>query len=245
MIPFSKVMKLEDTIDLPGHLERVETVVKTLGGWDPVQHPHRRWEYTMMLYAYDAWYKTSDLLGLRCKIADVGCGIGLSPAIMLDNENEVTMYEPWVYGDESAKALSQARAMVQRFGTYAPRFRMLGRPLCEMTSEDHEAYDIAFCISTLEHIGEYARAWRDLLDMVAPGGLVFITSDFAEDEVDHYRHANLRAGRMFTGKIYDELFRIGQEKGFSLLGGVADWVWSEKCRLVNDYGFASLAMVRG
>jgi 2-polyprenyl-3-methyl-5-hydroxy-6-metoxy-1,4-benzoquinol methylase len=251
VVVYSKVMREGDwkAEEMSGENSsglQVEAVVEALGGWDPVQHPHRRWEYATMMCAYRHWLKDYQRPPQRkLVIADVGCGIGLSPALMLKEGNSVVMYEPWVYGDESTKAFAQLTRICtvwpEKVGNY---HSLLRRPLCELIDDDKNRYDAAMCISTLEHIGEYARAWKDLLSMVKPGGLVFITTDFAENRHDHYRHANLRAGRMFNDEIYRELVAAGRAMNFTLLGGSADYHWSEECRLCNDYGFASLAMVR-
>jgi SAM-dependent methyltransferase len=244
---YSKVMQPSDYKELSTELKIVDRVAYLCGGWDPVQHTHRRWEYAMMMKAYFAWltvYQEQENNRRSCRVADHGCGIGLSPALMLYASNSVQMYEPWVYGDETHKVTATLRQLHQHIPFHQEGWELIRRPLCELIDIDKNVFDVALCISTLEHIGEYQRAWRDLLSTVKPGGLVFITTDFAEDEEDHYANANLRAGKMFTGKTYDELFHIGQDEGFMLLGGVADWIWQEECRMVNDSGFASLAMVR-
>jgi len=254
---YSKVMEDIDDRDFEGFTFYLKLVETALGGWDPVQHPARRWEYTMMMAAYSKWCDLGNVPNLGnmpgdrvLNVADVGCGIGLSPILMLMCGHNVTMYEPWVYGDESVKLNNQIVKAKSYFAERLQSSRKWGeavitrRPLCELLDSDRNVYDVVNCISTMEHIGEYMRAWKDLLSMVKPGGLVFITTDFAEDEQDHYRHANLRAGKMFTGRIYDDLHRIGSDMGFYLLDGVSNWVWSEECRLVNDYSFASMALVR-
>jgi SAM-dependent methyltransferase len=245
----SKVMKQSDYQKLVTALGIVDRVAELCGGWDPVQHTSRRWEYAMMLDAIASWYEDyapasmSEKLSLR--VADHGCGIGLSPALMLYQGHAVKMYEPWVYGDETAKVTATLNRLQSQKAFHPEGWELIRRPLCELEEIDKGKFDVGLCISTLEHIGEYQKAWKDLLSVVKPGGLIFITTDFAEDEQDHYQYAYLRAGKMFTGKTYDELFQIASESGFHLLGGVADWVWSEECRLVNDYGYASLALVRG
>lgn len=71
-----------------------------------------------------------------------------------------------------------------------------------------------------------------------------MTTDFAEDENDHYVCYNLRAGKMFNITTYTELYEIARDSGFELVGGQQDWGWDAGCRLVNDYGFASMALIR-
>lgn len=245
----SKVMRLEDYEELKEEALFVEGVVTACGGWQPEQHQHRHWEYYLLEKVYCQWLCNYPPLvndtfsaDARLKVADVGGCIGLPTPMMLSHSCDVVMYEPWVHGDWSAKFWHQVSTFKNNTGN-RNEVTLKNTPLCEMKEEDKFEYDIALCVSTLEHIGEWKKAWFDLLTMVKPNGLVFITSDFAEHEEDNYQYAYLRAGRMFIENIYEELIQVGTSCGFTLLDG-KDYAWSEECRLVNDYGFASLAMVR-
>ena len=219
----SRTMRWSDYQELHWESNYVDIVQQMAGPRHSHQHQHRQWEYAMMLHAYGRWFWDHGRSG-RLMVGDFGCGVGLSPSIMMSIGNHVTCYEPWVRGNEEKFQLD-ALASTQR-------------------KLDHERYDVALCISTLGHISEYQQAWIDLLKTVRPGGLVFITTDFAEDEEDHYQLAYLRAGKMFTSKTYSELMDVAYDMGFTLHNGDMDYSWSEENRLVNDYGFASLAMVR-
>lgn len=235
----SRTMREKDYDELKEEGTVVTQVNKEIGMWYPYQHHHRLWEYTLAQKALKTVF--GDVKGLT--ISDHGCGAGYLSPVMYWLGHHVLMYECWTFGNEEAYMLEQMRRValhrVEKTGTY----EMRNRPLGALVEEDG-GVDAAFCISTLEHIRDYQAAFRDLLRTVRPGGMVMVTTDFAEDEEDHYTFSNLRAGKMFNGKTYDELYRIGQEMGFSLLGGVADWRWDESCRLTHDYGFASMVLKR-
>lgn len=234
----SRVMRPGDMDLLKEESAWVDRIVEVMGGWDPVQHPARRWEYALALKAFEGFLQEPGW-----QVADFGCGIGLMSPLLLFLGQNVSMYEPWVYGDESEKLHAQMRK-VNETRRKPLGYELFRRPLCELLPEDRK-FDAAFCISTLEHIGEYQRAFRDMCAAVqGHGGLVFLTTDFGKDENDHYKNANLRAGKMFNTDTYFELAQIGREEGFDLVGGLAEWGWSDDCELVNDHGFASLAMVR-
>lgn len=238
--PLSRFMRKGDFTSLAPELKYVDRVAAALSGWDPVQHPCRRWEYALALRAMQA---AGTDAGHGVRIADFGCGIGLLSPMLASFGAHMVMYEPWVYGNEENKARTQmARIMAdESFAGRATTFEMKYTPLCELTDADR-GYDAVFCISTLEHIGEYDRAFRDMCRSVLPGGVLFLTTDAAEHEQDRYQYAYLRAGRMFNWETYTKLWLIGEEEGLELLDGVHAWEWAEECRMVNDYGFGSLAM---
>lgn len=209
--------------------------------WYPAQHTHRLWEYALALRALKEVHGNKP----RLLCSDHGCGAGFMSPLLYWKGHKVLMYEPWSMGNEETYMLQQMQNVSVHLPADAMNYYQLrNTPLCHMTEEDG-GVDAAFCISTIEHIGEYERAFKDLLSTVKPGGLVFLTSDFAEDEEDHYMYSHLRAGKMFTAKTYADLISIAKDYQFSLLGGMHELTWGAENRLVNDYGFASLALVKG
>jgi hypothetical protein len=235
----TRTMKELDYECLKTEGEMLVEVQKAIQMWYPPQHKHRLWEYTMALKALRAIYPQQQKLS----VSDMGCaGSFLSPMMAWYGHN-VSMYEIWQFGDLREYTMEQMTRVHGIKGSEAGSYKLHNRGMCGLLDEDR-GLDVAFCISTLEHIPNYQAAWIDLLNTVKLGGLVFITTDFAEDETDHYQYNYLRAGKMFNWNTYMELITIGKERGFSLLGNGHDLYWSEACRLVHDYGFGSLAMVK-
>lgn len=235
----SRTMKESDYPEMEAEGKVIQDVHAAIQMWNEHQHKHRLWEYALAQKALKTVFGNKK--GLL--ISDHGCGAGyLSPVLYWLGHN-VVMYECWTFGNEEAYMLEQMRRVYQHRVNLNGSYEMRNRPLCELIDADR-GFDVAFCISTLEHIGEYQRAFKDLLSTVKKGGLVFLTTDFAEDEVDHYQYAYLRAGKMFNFDTYKELIELGKQDGFELVGGTHDLEWSEKCRLTNDYGFGSLALVK-
>jgi len=236
----SRTMRESDYAHLEPEGQIIQDVHGAIQMWYTAQHKHRLWEYALAQHALKQVY--GDRKGLV--VTDHGCGAGFMAPILYWLGHNVWMYECWVFGNEEQFMMEQMRRVAATKPAYhLESYQMRNRPLCELINEDR-GVDAAFCISTLEHIGEYQRAFIDMLKTVKPGGLAFLTTDFAEDEVDHYQYNYLRAGRMFNPRVYEELIGIGEEHGFVLLGHAAELGWSEDCRLVNDYGFGSLALVK-
>lgn len=243
---YSKTMRVSDYNELGLELQMVDGVLSILGGGDPAQHVHRRWEYAMALKAFNQWRynKYGDSEKPPVVVADHGCCTGMLAPMLYYFGHDIRMYEIWAWGNQEAKAIEQmniitARGDRERTG----KFQMINRPLNGLTDADR-GMDASFCISTMEHIPNFETAFRDLCRTVGPGGLLFMTTDSAEDEIDHYMAAHVRAGTMFNKTVYEKLTTWGREEGFELLNGQSDWSWDSSCRLVNDYGFACLAMER-
>lgn len=244
---FSRTMRESDYPELASEGALIQEVHSAIKMWNDKQHKHRLWEYALALKALETVFPkycrdADSPWQVRLVTSDHGCVAGYMSPLLLWLGCNVQMYECWSFGSEEGFMLEQMRRVAEKRGVLAGYYEMRHRPLCELVEED-KGVDAAFCISTLEHIGEYQKAFRDLLSTVKKGGLVFLTTDFAEDEEDHYMYNYLRAGKMFNRTTYEELREIGEEMGFDLLNG-ADWNWYPECRLVNDYGFASLAMRR-
>lgn len=234
----SRTLRESDYSDLVAEGQVIKTVHDKIQIWLEAQHKHRLWEYALAQKALKE--VRGDKKGLR--ICDVGCAGSFLAPVLYWLGNEVVMYDIWSMGNYHQFTMEQMRRVAQLgepVGSYEFKERGLGG-----MQEDDRDFDAAFCISTIEHIVEYQAAFKDLLDMVKPGGLMFLTSDFAEDEVDHYQYSYLRAGKMFTKDTYQELISIGEQQGFHLLGGKHELTWGEENRLVNDYGFGALAMKR-
>ena len=239
---FSRTMREGDYEQLRDEGALIREIHEAIHMWYPAQHHHRLWEYSLALKVLK--YNFGEVLATEghLTVSDHGCGAGYLSPMMYWLGHRVKMYECWSFGNEEKYMMDQLNGVKEARGEKAGTYEMLNRPLGGLVEED-KGVDAAFCISTLEHIRDYQKAFWDLISTVKKGGIVFMTTDFAEDEVDHYAHSGLRAGRMFTRDTYEGLRKLAEYEGFELILG-ADWNWHPACRLVNDYGFASLAMRR-
>lgn len=252
-IPLSKTMRMEDFQLLVPELLIVDRILAMLGGGDKAQHPLRRWEYAMALRAYMIWLgidrtpETGGWGGMPVKVSDHGCCTGMLAPMMFWLGNEVWMYEVWSWGNQEEMALRQMEQVKSQAARGGGPYKMINRPLGQLTEEDG-GVDVAFCISTMEHIPNFEHAFKQYCATVNPGGMLFMTTDSAQDENDHYIANNVRAGTMFNKGIYEKLAGWAREQGFELLGGESDWSWDNSCQLipspfvVGGYGFACLSM---
>jgi hypothetical protein len=103
-----------------------------------------------------------------------------------------------------------------------------------------------YCISVIEHVEDLDQFLYHLSCLVAPGGLLFLTTDFCDmpgkpEDVCHWHWMRKRIfnDSALRGAAYD-LMKYGT---FNLLGGVIDYRWHGP---IETWGYApaSLALVK-
>lgn len=243
----SRTMQPSDFEELSSELSFVDHVTQVCGGWRWEQHLCRRWEYALAYRTLEEWMEER-FPGQVLHLVDVGAGIGLWAPMVLSLGHDVVLMEQWAYcqwqetEDAQCRAVKAAYPNTTRGWTWQTSVGLGG-----LSGWGKEQFHAAFCISTLEHIADEAGAFADLLSMVRPGGLVFLTMDFTGDvgaesaELTYEMH--WMRERIYTPARMRRLTELAAERGFETLGP-AEWNWSEDCRIVKNYGFSSLALVR-
>ena len=108
-----------------------------------------------------------------------------------------------------------------------------------------------YCLSVLEHVEDLDRFLYHLSCLVAPGGLLFLTMDYREQEGPDTAHFHWMRKRIFAPSSY--LGLVGDfpdahgflDRDFQLLGGMdgrQPLIYHGP--QVYDYTFASLALVK-
>jgi hypothetical protein len=181
------------------------------------QHPARRWEYSLALEALGRWARSNKVLAL-----DVG-GAGSPFHFMLEDLGvQCEVVDPSIN-----MTLRQWRGK-------------------HSTLTNGPMGQAVFCISVLEHIPlpELPQFTADLAQVVAPGGLLFITVDIwdrAPAEPDTAHFSNMRT-HIYSLWSWRTLAREFQNKGFDLFEE-QDWEYKGH-QLYGSYSFASLALVK-
>lgn len=237
---FSRSMRQLDFNDagLQRGLNFLRVVEGLVGGLSEEQHPHRRWEYALAYEALKDSLPSILKINQTLKVADFGAGFGLLSPMMVQLGHHVSLYEIWTHGNREDLVRKQLA------GAAAPdaNYSIIHRPLSQLVPKlDHGVYDASFCISVLEHVKEEKAAFVDLCRSVRPGGLVFLTMDFANTDQDTFRHRGMRA-RIYDAKGMERLVGYARGEGLELLGGESDWSWHGP--MVNEYSFSSLALVK-
>jgi len=175
------------------------------------QHPMRRWEYALALRAWEAWGGTP-----YHAVVDVGGG-GSPFLRMLPGTHARVVVDP-----DEGETGDLAHYLTD---TYPHP------PLA----------DVVFCLSVLEHVEDLDQFCYHLSCLVAPGGLLFLTFDYAERQPDTY-HFHWMRQRIFTLIGVSTILSLFGRWELDLLGGPAQYPWIGP--QVMDYTFASLALIK-
>lgn len=181
------------------------------------QHPMRRWEYAMALYAFKTWQLQSPQS--KRFVYDIG-GAG-SPFRSMFRGTSVLVVDP----DEPAGPQRPPCDLASMLANYAPR---LGPAV--------------FCLSVIEHVDDLDQFLYHLACLVAPGGLLFLTADYWNHCGPDQAHFHWMRKRIFCPKtIVEQVVSRLAGHNFTWLGP-HDLRWTAPH--VYDYSFVSLAMVK-
>lgn len=234
----SRCMRQADYEDLSQELTQMKAVQAKLGPRDWRQHMHRDWEYALAIHSIQEWAKLGGS-GER-RSADIGCGAGIMPAILLSMGFRVDMYDNWSMNNRGDAGQAERQAQVFYQAETGPRHRMIDATVGAGVLTP-ASYEVVMCISTIEHVPHEQRFLGEMVASLKPGGLFFMTFDFAEDgTVDRYANANLRS------RIYDAARLCAMARALDIVGvrlqNGYDWSW-HGC-MVNDHSFGSVAFVK-
>ena len=211
---YSKSLDPEDYWRLTNDTPDVDEASADLSGLFHDYHTHRRWEYGVALQAIRRH-------GGR-RVLDVGGGGSPFAGILARLGYDVDVNDPVDYTGWIVAAREKIR-------------HHIGFACCPM---EHltERYPIVTCISTLEHIADHEHAWRRLLGLVDPGGLLFVTVDY------HESGAALHPGHLRTYNRGLLLKLIDRADDFEVFGGEPDY--RDGGAEVYGYSFASICLRR-
>ena len=249
----SRTMLPEDYSELQKEIGYNAGVQSRIGPRDWRQHKHRDWEEAMALKALKEFHSIkmhgpmaamTNMVPLF--VADFGCGAGLLPAILLAYGCDITMYEVWSMGNVADKA--QCLRQADKIGHMYTLIDGIG--LGTLPERHYGKYDAAFSISVIEHIEDEEAALEDLVNCLKPTGLIFLTMDYADRDEDDYELNHLRV-RIYNqekmeriayklrGYGFEHLSTSDEPKDLNAWMSEGDWP-----EMVNNYTFASLAMIR-
>lgn len=225
----SRVFHPDDYAHLGDELARVGHARNMFAGTCFFQHPARAWEYSVALAAFGP---RQSLRGRR--VLEVGCNA--SPLCGLLAWHGATVV--------ACDLEAQHRAAQEEMGRRAVLPEWSAMPggslrFCDRDFADGlpGQFDAVLSVSTIEHCERDDEFFRAMLACVAPGGFLFLTTDFHPSGVvmvpnpGHCRTYNEAA-----------LLRLAAlAPGFESPGGF-DYAWRGPC--VGNYTFASLHLRR-
>lgn len=140
-------------------------------------HPHRFWEYASVLQQLEGLGVPRD-----AEMVDVGSGGCFFAPYLAQLHPLLCLTDSMKYGDIAPMVAAQRAA----YGVALPLYDL---PLEDMSLRPSigwggatDKFDVTMCISTIEHVDDHDAAFRELIRITKPGGLIFITSDYFRDE---------------------------------------------------------------
>lgn len=233
----SRTMRTGDLEELAPDLLYLDAMFAAVGCMHPAQHQLRRWEYSLLFRSLRELYGEEGIKG--CFAIDFACGVGEGGAIMLSKGvARVRLTEIWTHGDWSEWLINHMRSAQD---VYGGAWELCRHDMEKTPEPEYPRYQIALCVSSLEHIHDWRSAVDNMARVVEPGGMIFLTMDFCHDgEWDHYQYKELRA-RIYDAKKMRYLAEVLEARGF-VHPMPPDWDHYET--MVNDYTFSSLVMVK-
>lgn len=206
--------KTMDPQDFSQLVEERNTVV--LHGGDDLaqQHEARVWEYSLALRAFRQWQLTQPPLRIWSTL-DVG-GAGSPLAQLLRGGAGLvtaTVCDPHTNGTVE-----------------------------ELARVSDRTYDAIFSISTIEHVPEEGPFLAALVQLLAPGGLLFLTTDYWDGEGADTAHFHWDRQRIYNGESWQRVRADLRTLGMQTFGG------TDACyhghQLYGSYTFVSLCMIK-
>jgi SAM-dependent methyltransferase len=180
-LPFNRALHPDDYEHLTMWVEKVRGFERMMHGKDiPFRkdHEHRTWEYANVLRQLDELGVKRAAEGTPVRVIDCGAGgSSLSPMLAYLGYT-VTVADSMAYGD-----IREAFILPQ-VGALELSMAVLSEPVEAMRSVPDNEYDVAMCISVIEHLAadKFHDGLKELHRITKPGGYLFITSDYFADE---------------------------------------------------------------
>jgi ubiquinone/menaquinone biosynthesis C-methylase UbiE len=100
-----------------------------------------------------------------------------------------------------------------------------------------DKFDVTLCISTIEHVDDHDAAFRELVRITKPGGLIFLTSDYFRD-LPHFEQS---VSRHLQTTAYREDFVLDLPNRFGV-DFVGDTDLAYAGDFVHNYSFCNVCL---
>lgn len=232
---YNRVLHSDDYVELEpwrSALKRFKAELHTNSVPFREDHEHREWEYSMILRQLMELQMPAD-----ARILDTGSGASyIIPYLIACGYKNVICSDSFGYGDPTDWVYQQSRWL----GADIP---ILQLAVEDMSPVADESFDVAMCISTIEHIAadKFTQALKELFRITKKGGYVFITSDFFEN-LERAEESPFRSIQhtIFTpNNVFEKLSESGVNATF--VGEILDG-FAYRGDFVNNYSFINLCL---
>ena len=229
--------------DLPGDAEalapfyaEVDACPDALAG----QHPIRRWEYAMALWAIKAWQNARVTTWTPAEV-ERGSPDRWEPLQICDVGGAGSHFWQVLPSVTSEDIVIVDQSLPEGYTSPGQR-RLIPEPVELYASHARPSqFDLLTCISVIEHVPLVRPFLQACHVLLKPGGLFFLTTDCWDAEGPDTAHFHWMRQRIYNPPLIRHLLEGMRKVGFRSLGP-ADWSYAGP--QVYDYSVASIAMVK-
>ena len=178
MRPYNRSLHPSDYEFLP-HAEKLREFEKSMtrqGVPHREWHKHRLWEYGSIMQQMEELEVPTN-----CELIDVGAGASFFDPYLAFYYPLLCCTDSMKYGDVSKMVVAQRRAYNVALPLYDLMLEDMSPKMEIGWGGATDKFDVTMCISTIEHVDDHDRAFRELVRITKPGGYIFITSDYFRD----------------------------------------------------------------
>jgi len=167
-------------------------------------HATKQWEYPYAIDKIKKYTEQRNRINKEIKIADIGGGAGLlSPYLALIGY-DTTVYDinyKWDHNGNPEQTEKLRLRWAENNG-----LKMEYGSIFNIPAKD-ETYDIVTCISVVEHVPEKYFAFKEMLRVLKPGGILIDTYDLINPDREIYKGDSLRV-EIFTPELINEILSV-------------------------------------
>lgn len=240
ILPCSKVM------DAPSDYLRLSDQLAVLGRYPDVlygQHNCRKWEYAIALAAIQDWQDRTGQAYLASSPPHPAVG-SIAPLTISDVGGAGSYFWQVLASCTDTPILVVDPVLPVPVPVESPGRRIFPGSLQAYVDLQPAppCVDILTCISVIEHVAEVRPFLQAAHQLLKPGGLLVLTTDYWDAEGPDVAHFHWMRERIYNAESMRHLLQILRRVGFASFGA-ADWTYHGA--QVYDYSVASLAVVKG
>lgn len=203
-------------------------------GFHRHESPEKNWDLYLLYTIVESMHRQQ-------KIIDLGCGDihALKLLYTLGFKN--------LYGIDLSISIRSRISQIYRMWrkrTLKVPFHIYKRDLTKTKFPD-QMFDVAICISVIEHGVNLEELLRESNRILKPGGILFITTDYWEDKIqanDNNRPFGL-TWKVLSKSDIEYFMKISYDFGFSLYKDSSIPKCSDRCIVWNGHEFTFLSIV--
>ena len=250
-----KSIELADFDEIKPEVNQLEWICKELryqipgvriDSTDTIGHPMRMWEWGRILrlfkehfgYPFNTRGKDIDVLDIGTAVSLIGPALSYLGCCVVETDSDPGWRVP---RNMIKQFLDNSAPHGGLFDWYNIGFGGLREQVPDQSGYT-DGFDVVMTISTIEHVETSLelQAWKEMYDMLKPGGLMIVTMDCFAKAVKGYKYDHVRYTNYDMELVRE---RVNELKAYGMAPtGDEDYRWHGVH--VDDGSFAWISMVK-